>query len=81
MPNEPDKLDQETLAAIKSFMDQNGYPPSLVELGNKLGLSDVAAFNRLNRLERNGFITRDTGKARGLRLVDPGIEYSVGEPA
>ncbi|MBQ4899337.1 MarR family transcriptional regulator [Paenibacillus sp. Marseille-P2973] len=59
----------EALEIIKSFVAQNGYPPSIRELADQLGLqSSSTAFNLLDQLVRKGFINKGPGP-RMLRVI------------
>lgn len=64
------KRQQRMLEAIRQFIDENGYPPSIRQLGELAGISStsVVSYN-LDILQREGFIVRDADVSRGLRLV------------
>jgi repressor LexA len=65
-PNED--LLVETYEAIKWFMDDRGYPPTVRELGKRLGLSSASsARGRLDALIAAGMVERGPGP-RALRL-------------
>jgi repressor LexA len=49
-----------------------GYPPSVRELAKFLGVSSTCAAEFLIALERKGFISREPGVARGIRLLPAG---------
>jgi repressor LexA len=52
-----------------SIMDR-GYPPTLREIGNHLGIRSTNGVNdHLRALERKGYLTREDMKSRTLRLV------------
>lgn len=72
---------QEILAAIATSIAQRGYPPTMREIGNVVGLASLSSVTyQLNQLERLGAIRRNPGTSRSLEvLVDvPGIDE--GEP-
>jgi repressor LexA len=54
---------------IASFMKENGYPPTIREIGKACGISSTSVVNyNLTKLEREGFLVRDREVSRGLRL-------------
>lgn len=59
------------LEFIQRFSAENGYPPSIREIGVAAGISSTSVVNyNLNRLVEEGFLTRDQNVSRGLRLTD-----------
>jgi repressor LexA len=64
---------REVLGAIEYSLSKRGYPPTVRELANGLGLSSTnGVAQMLDVLERKGVIERDLGVARGLRVVTGG---------
>ncbi len=60
---------------IRTFMRRNQQPPTLKEIGRGLGLrSSNAAFKAVRALEQKGYVERQPFKARGIRLVDAGVD-------
>lgn len=61
---------EEILDFIQVFIDDNGYPPSIREIGDSVGISStsVVSYN-LGRLEAEGLIERAKHVARGIRVV------------
>lgn len=58
------------LAYIETFIRENGYPPTIRQIGQACSISSTSVVNyNLNKLEREGLITRDREVSRGLRLV------------
>src|SRR5579884_28186 len=56
------------LEVIRQFTAERGYPPSVREIGERVGLSSSSTIHaHLKTLERRGFITRDPTKPRALR--------------
>jgi repressor LexA len=56
---------------IQRFTGDNGYPPSIREIGEAADISSTSVVNyNLNRLVEEGFLTRDQNVSRGLRLTD-----------
>jgi len=56
------------LEYICGSIDERGYPPTLREIGNKLGIRSTNGVNdHLRALERKGYLTREDMKSRTLR--------------
>jgi repressor LexA len=56
------------LEVIRSFTAEHGYPPSVREIGELVGLSSSSTIHaHLKALERRGMISRDPTKPRALR--------------
>jgi repressor LexA len=59
---------QRILDVIHEFTAEHGYPPSVREIGERVGLSSSSTIHaHLKTLERRGFISRDPTKPRALR--------------
>ena len=59
------------LEFIQRFTADNGYPPSIREIGDAADISSTSVVNyNLNRLVEEGFLSRDQNVSRGLRLTD-----------
>jgi len=58
------------LNVIKESILQKGYPPSVREIGQKVGLSSSSTVhNYLKRLEEKGVIRRDPTKPRAIEVL------------
>lgn len=58
------------LEFISASISDRGYPPTLREIGNHLGIRSTNGVNdHLRALERKGYLTREDMKSRTLRLV------------
>lgn len=59
------------LAVIRDFTAEYGYPPTIRQIGEAVGISStsVVSYN-LTVLQRKGYLTRDRDVSRGLRLVE-----------
>lgn len=56
---------------IRKFSLENGYPPSIREIGSAVGISSTSVVNyNLNRLEEQGYLDRDQNVSRGIRLTE-----------
>jgi repressor LexA len=66
----PTERQNEVLAAIESFIRENGYSPTIRELSNRLGVKSVNGIQgQLNALRVKGRVTWTNGKSRTLRLT------------
>ena len=68
------------LAAIASSIREHGYPPSMREIGDLVGLSSLSSVtHQLTRLEKLGCIRRDPKRPRAIEVLwDPTVEAPVG---
>jgi len=56
---------------LKSFAEEKGYPPSVREIGEAVGLSSTSTVHGyLTRLEKRGLIRRNGGKNRAIELCE-----------
>jgi repressor LexA len=56
---------------ILRFTQERGYPPTIREIGEAVGISSTSVVNyNLNKLEKEGHIHRDLKVSRGVRLAD-----------
>jgi repressor LexA len=63
------------LEFICGSIDERGYPPTLREIGNKLGIRSTNGVNdHLRALERKGYLTREDMKSRTLRPTEITLE-------
>lgn len=63
------------LQYIQSSITERGYPPTLREIGNFMGIRSTNGVNdHLRALERKGYLTREDMKSRALRptMLDDG---------
>lgn len=64
---------QAVLDFITHSIDERGFPPTLREIGNHLGIRSTNGVNdHLRALERKGYLTREDMKSRTLRPTDRG---------
>ncbi|WP_342509619.1 transcriptional repressor LexA [Sporosarcina sp. FSL K6-2383] len=70
------KRQEDILSFIKAEVKKKGYPPSVREIGEAVGLaSSSTVHGHLARLESKGFIRRDPTKPRAIEILDPdGLE-------
>jgi repressor LexA len=57
---------------LSEYLEENGYPPSIREIGAAVGITStsVVSYN-LRRLEDLGYVSRERDISRGLKLVSP----------
>lgn len=61
---------QQILTYIKQHLSQKGYPPSVREIGEAIGLSSSSTVHfHLNALEEKGCLRRDPTKPRAIELL------------
>ena len=61
------------LEVIRNSVDRRGYPPSLREIGEAVGLTSPSSVShQLSALERKGYLRREDMKSRALRIVKNG---------
>src|SRR5882672_668448 len=62
---------QMVLDFIRESISERGYPPTLREIGAKMGIRSTNGVNdHLRALERKGYLTREDMKSRALKLVE-----------
>lgn len=65
------KRQQEILEYIKTEVKSKGYPPSVREIGEAVGLaSSSTVHGHLSRLEKKGYIRRDPTKPRAIEVLE-----------
>nr|MDD6335328.1 transcriptional repressor LexA [bacterium] len=71
MPRKPGAMQQRIMQYIQKAILENGYPPSVREIGEAVGLkSPSTVHGHLNRMEKAGLIRRDPAKNRAIELLD-----------
>lgn len=58
-----------TLKEIRRFTNHRGFPPTMKELADILGISHASAHGQVNQLVRKGYLKREARKARSLAIV------------
>ena len=72
---------QNILTYINRSVEERGYPPSIREIGNRVGISSTSVVNyNLQVLERDGYIRRDREVSRGIELVGPKRGHNASRP-
>src|SRR5207248_8267546 len=61
---------QEIWNFLVEYVDRHGYPPTVREIGAKVGLASPSTVHaHLANLERAGYLRRDPTKPRALELI------------
>ena len=60
------------LETIRSSVETRGYPPSMREIGEAVGLTSPSSVkHQLTALERKGYLRRDPNRPRAIEVVHP----------
>lgn len=74
------KRQEQTLDFIRMSIRDRGYPPTLREIGEHMGIRSTNGVNdHLRALERKGYLTREDMKSRALRVVGDDEEVQISE--
>src|SRR4029077_16038940 len=64
---------KEVLSFIQESITGRGYPPTLREIGERMGIRSTNGVNdHLKALEKKGYLEREDLKSRALRPISPG---------
>lgn len=70
MKNELTERQQEILSFILQFRDENGYPPTLREIGRKFEISSTFGVKRhLDALVKKGYLNIESNASRGISII------------
>jgi repressor LexA len=72
------------LQVIKEYAQRRGYPPSMREIGQAVGLASASSVAyQLSVLQSKGYLRRDGGRARTVEVWPPGrpADRPPGQPA
>ena len=60
------------LETIQASVSANGYPPSMREIGDTVGLASLSSVtHQLSQLEKMGYIRRDPKRPRAMEILVP----------
>src|SRR5919197_110578 len=82
-PREPTGLtarQRKVLEVIRDWVERFGYPPSVREIGDAVGLTSTSSVaHQLRMLERKGYLRRDPNRPRAVdvRGADDGVTSIV----
>lgn len=69
------------LEVIRETVDRQGYPPSVREIGQAVGLTSTSSVaHQLTTLERKGYIRRDPNRPRAVDVRQPDSSPRVPNP-
>ena len=61
---------QRVLTFLEGFLSEHGFPPTLREIGEAIGLSNVSAVRgHVAALEKKGYVAKTPEKARSISIV------------
>ena len=64
-----------TLRELRRFTKRRGFPPTIQELADILGISPPSVRDQITQLVRKGYVRRESRKARGLTVIrEPAAE-------
>jgi len=82
MENLPER-EQKVFMFVKNYLDANGYPPTVREIGKGIGVKSTSLISYyLKGLEKRGLITRETSVSRAIRLTSDAeseLDFSLGD--
>lgn len=65
-------MQQQIVTVIRDTIDTRGYPPTIREIGDTVGLASTSSVaHQLQLLERKGVIHRDPNRPRALTIHTP----------
>ncbi|MGN6474787.1 MAG: transcriptional repressor LexA [Mycobacteriales bacterium] len=66
------------LEVIRDSVERRGYPPSMREIGEAVGLTSTSSVaHQLATLERKGFLRRDANRPRAVEVKAPAVPEDV----
>jgi repressor LexA len=90
IPETPDKPDpdhvltwrqRKVLQVIRESVQKRGYPPSMREIGEAVGLTSTSSVSyQLSTLQKKGYLHRDVGRPRTVEVRLPGHPAVRPEP-
>ena len=72
---------QRIMEAIRSSLATRGYPPTMREIGEAVGLASPSSVKyQLQTLEEKGFLRRDPISTRAIEIVSPDDDIAIASP-
>jgi len=72
---------RKVLEVIRAAVERRGYPPSMREIGEAVGLTSTSSVSyQLSTLQRKGYLHRDVGRPRTVEVRLPGHPAVRPEP-
>jgi repressor LexA len=82
-PTEPAGLtprQRKVLEVIRDWVERFGYPPSVREIGDAVGLTSTSSVHhQLRTLERKGYLRRDPNRTRAVDVRGPDESAGLGD--
>jgi len=73
---------RKVLQVIRESVQKRGYPPSMREIGEAIGLTSTSSVSyQLSALQRKGYLHRDVGRPRTVEVRLPGHHAVRPEPS
>jgi repressor LexA len=70
------------LEVIREWVERRGYPPSVREIGEAVGLTSTSSVaHQLRALERKGYLRRDPNRPRAVGVLPPDADIEADEAA
>lgn len=75
MPKRRDSRQEDILHFIYEHTKNRGFPPTVREIGEQVGLSSTSTVHgHLARMEKKGYLLRDSTKPRAMDITPVGLE-------
>lgn len=69
---------EEILIFIKEFLSQNGYPPTLRQIGKQFSISSTFGVKRhLDALEKKGYLNIESNASRGISIIRNDDDFPI----
>lgn len=69
---------QKVLEVIRTWVDKYGYPPSVREIGEAVGLTSTSSVShQLKALQRKGYLRRDANRPRAVGVLALDSEHPI----
>ncbi|WP_245617123.1 transcriptional repressor LexA [Amycolatopsis taiwanensis] len=69
---------QQVLEVIRAWVDRFGYPPSVREIGEAVGLTSTSSVShQLRTLQRKGYLRRDANRPRAVGVLTADAERAA----
>ncbi len=69
---------RKVLEVIRNSIDRRGYPPSMREIGDAVGLTSPSSVaHQLSALERKGYLRRDPNRPRAIEVISPDTPHEA----
>jgi repressor LexA len=66
---------QQVLEVIRAWVSRFGYPPSVREIGEAVGLTSTSSVShQLRALQRKGYLRRDANRPRAVGVLSAGLD-------